>query len=155
MAKAPARNHRDKGTTGGQGGAEQQRHAIADAAGGVLVEHRAGQIPGQNLARIAHRPGQRDPLSLGQATQTDRHGKGTALGIRDRARGQAIGKPNHFIGPEHPPRPDCGNDAPRIHSGPGPGAFHLAGIKYPGQQLCHRHHHRQAVSGTHRHRHIA
>ena len=43
MAEAAARDHRHKGAAGGEHGGEHQADIVADAAGRMLVEDRAGQ----------------------------------------------------------------------------------------------------------------
>jgi hypothetical protein len=90
MAEAAAGDHRDVGAAGGQRRAEHERDVVADATGGVLVHHRAGQVPGEGIARVAHGLGQRHALRGVHAAEEDGHGEGGDLALGDAARGQAL-----------------------------------------------------------------
>ena len=92
MAEAAARDHRHEGAEGCEHRGEHQRNVVADAAGRVLVEHRARQVgraPVDGRARERHRLGQRDPLGEAHAAEEHRHGEGRGLALGDVAAGQA------------------------------------------------------------------
>ena len=79
MPEPAPREHRRKATAGRQHGRDEERDAIAEPAGGMLVEHRAGQVPAQHLAAVAHgaasarrcpsssRPGLAEPMAKAPA----------------------------------------------------------------------------------------
>jgi hypothetical protein len=84
VAQAAAADHGHHRAAGGQQRGEHQAHRVADAAGGVLVEHRAGQVqalPRQHLAGMRHRPRERHGLVAVHAAQHDGHGQGRGLAL--------------------------------------------------------------------------
>ncbi len=65
MAEAASGNHRHIAAAGGHHRSQHQRGDVADAAGGVLIDHRTVEVqrlPVQHGARIAHRHGERHAL---------------------------------------------------------------------------------------------
>ena len=69
---------------------QHQRDQIADAAGGVLVEYRAGKIeivPAHDLPGIPDRFRQCDGLVPVHAVEIDGHGEGADLRVADTAVG--------------------------------------------------------------------
>ena len=81
MAEPAPRDHRHVDAAGRQRGREDEAHAVAHAAGGVLVEHRAVEIPAQHVAAVAHRERQRRARGLGQRHAADAHGEGAGLRV--------------------------------------------------------------------------
>ncbi len=53
VAEAAARDHRNEGAAGGEHRAEHERHVVADTAGRVLVEDRAGEVRRAPVERLA------------------------------------------------------------------------------------------------------
>jgi hypothetical protein len=89
MAEAAAGDHRHEAAAGRHHRGERQAHRVADAAGGMLVENRARQVPGEHPAGFRHRPGQRHALGQREAAEEHRHGEGRRLPLPDRAVGEA------------------------------------------------------------------
>ena len=84
VAEAAARDHRHVAAAGRQHGRQHQRDIVADAAGRMLVDHRARQIPRQHRAGIAHGERQAHGLLPAHAAEEDRHGEGRHLALRRR-----------------------------------------------------------------------
>ena len=92
MAQAAPRNHRHVGAAGSEQGRQQQADAIADATGGVFVEHRPGQVvPAQDLAGVAQGQGELAALIDGHAAPGQGHGEGTDLAFAPVTAGDALG----------------------------------------------------------------
>ncbi len=76
VPQAAARDHRYEAAAGSDHRTEQQRHYVAHAAGGMLVEHRARQVeraPVQHFTGIAHRQRKRHALVHAHVVEVDRH----------------------------------------------------------------------------------
>ena len=89
VTEAPARDHRHVTAAGGEHGCEHEREIVADAAGGMLVDHRARQIPLQHGAGIAHGERQAHRLLAAHAAEEHRHGEGRDLPLGYGTRGEA------------------------------------------------------------------
>ncbi len=86
MAEAAPGNHRHIAAASRHRRRQRQADRVADAAGRVLVERRAGQIvPVQHRAGIAHRQRQRHALAPAHIAEEHRHGEGRDLTLADRA----------------------------------------------------------------------
>ena len=90
VAEAAAGDHRDEGAAGGERRGEDEAHVVADAAGRVLVDDRAGEVPFQDRAAVAHGEGQGDALVGVHAAEEDGHGEGGDLALGDGAGGEAL-----------------------------------------------------------------
>ena len=110
VAQAPPGDHRHRGPAGGHDRRQQQAHLVADAAGRVLVQHRAvdaGPVPLQDVARARHRAGQRHALVRRHAPQEDRHRQRAHLGVAHRAVGDARHQLLDLRAPTAPRRRAC------------------------------------------------
>jgi len=74
MAQGASRKLRDRHAAGGDQRHDDQRHRIADAAGGVLVDDRAREVRvRQHVARAHHGLGQGEDFLVVQSTDRRRH----------------------------------------------------------------------------------
>ena len=92
MAEAAPRNHRHVGSAGGEHRRQHQADVVADSAGGMLVDDRAGQIgpaPVERFARTRHGAREMHALVDVHAAKENRHGERRDLPVADRARCQA------------------------------------------------------------------
>ena len=92
MAEAAPRNHRHVGSAGGEHRRQHQADVVADFAGGMLVDDRAGQIgpaPVERFARTRHGAREMHALVDVHAAKENRHGERRDLPVADRARCQA------------------------------------------------------------------
>ena len=92
MAEAAPRNHRHEGAAGGEHRRQHQADVVADSAGGMLVDDRAGQIgpaPVERFARTRHGAREMHALVDVHAAKENRHGERRDLPVADRARCQA------------------------------------------------------------------
>jgi hypothetical protein len=115
MAEPAARDHRHIGAAGGERRGEHQADVVADPAGRMLVDHRAGQVPAQHRAGIAHRLGQRHALVGLHAAEEHRHGEGRDLALRDRLGGQPLDHEADLLGAQPPPVALLRDDLLRQH----------------------------------------
>ena len=90
VAEPAARDHRDERAAGGEQRREDQRDLVADAAGRVLVEHRAVEVPRQDRAGVAHRLRERHALGRLEVAEEDRHRERGGLAVGDAAVGDAL-----------------------------------------------------------------
>ena len=77
VAKAATADHRDVEAGRGDDGSDDERGLVADAAGGVFVHLRGGQVgPIEHLAGIEHGFGEGGELGASHAAPEDGHQKG-------------------------------------------------------------------------------
>ena len=79
VAKPTPRDHRHIKPTGRQHGRQHQRKIIADAAGGMLVDHGTGQVPIQDGSRVSHREGETHGFIPRHALEEHGHGESRDL----------------------------------------------------------------------------
>ena len=103
VAEAAAGDHRHRAAAGGDDRRQHQRDLVADPAGRVLVEHRAAEVPLQDLAGVRHRGGQGDALVLLQPAQEHGHRQRADLGVRQRAVGDAVDQEADLLAAERVP----------------------------------------------------
>ena len=90
VAEAASGDHRHEAAAGRDRGREHQADGVADAAGRVLVEHGAGQVPGEHRAGGGHGARQRHALRRRHAAEEHRHGEGRGLALGHRAGGEPV-----------------------------------------------------------------
>ena len=104
VAEAAAREHRHQRATGGEHRPEHQADHIADAAGGMLVEHRrveAGAAPVEHVAAVAHCQRQNGGGLGRQATRAHRHRECTHLRVAQAPVGDAANQGPDLGGRRH------------------------------------------------------
>ncbi len=92
VAEAAAGDHRHEGAGSRQHRRQHQRHVVADPAGRMLVEDRAGEIrlaPVDGRAGAGHGAGERNALVECHAAEEHRHGESGSLPLGDVAGGEA------------------------------------------------------------------
>ena len=120
VAEAAAGDHRDEGAAGGERRSEDEADVVADAAGRVLVDDRAGEVPFQDRAAIAHGEREGDALVGVHAAEEDGHGEGGDLALGDGAGGEALDHLADFGGGEGAAVALAGDDLLREHQYPLP-----------------------------------
>ena len=118
-----ADDHRDASPAGREHRPERERDEVADAAGGMLVEHRAGQrlgAPVEDLAAVAHRQREGRALRGAHAAVIDGHRERADLRVGKAPVADSKRDPREIARVE---RPAVALDADRFLRQPGHGAF--------------------------------
>ena len=113
VAEPAAGDHRHGAAAGGDDRREHQRDLVADAAGGVLVEHGRGRGPSDHGARVAHRLGQRDPLAGVHPAQEQRHRQRADLRVGQPAVRDPVDEEGDLLAASAPRRRACGGSPRR------------------------------------------
>ena len=103
VAEAASGDHRHEAAAGRDRGREHEADGVADAAGRVLVEDGAGQVPGEHRAGGGHGARQRDALRRRHAAEEHRHGEGRGLALGHRAGGEPVDEVGDLLFGERPP----------------------------------------------------